>query len=62
MVDPLLGAMLTWVITFPENILQTPAWIIYSAIESLELLPVVLNLGPEHLETEAYSQTLEDWI
>jgi hypothetical protein len=62
MVDPLIGTLLVWVIEFPENILQTPALIIYSQIESLELLPVVLNLDPELLETEAYLLTPEAWI
>jgi hypothetical protein len=62
MVDGLIGTMLTWVIEFPENTLLTPVSIIYSAIESLELLPVVLNLGLEHLETEASLQTPEEWI
>jgi hypothetical protein len=62
MVDALTGRMLTWVETLQENTLLAPSLIVYSVIESLELLPVVLNLGPELSETEAYLLTPEAWI
>jgi hypothetical protein len=62
MVDAFIGPQLAWVTRLQENTLLAPSLIIYSVIESLELLPVVLNLDPELLETEAYWQTPEVWI
>jgi hypothetical protein len=61
-VGALTGVTLIWVTRSLDNIPSMPVSIIYSAIESLELLPVVLNLDPEHLGTEASSQTLEEMI
>jgi hypothetical protein len=59
MVNALIGPTLAWATTLPENTLLAPSLIVYSVIESLELLPVVLNLDPEHSATEALWQTPE---
>jgi hypothetical protein len=62
MVSALIGPTLAWATVLPENTLLMPSLIVWSVIESLELLPVVLNLGPELSETEAYLLTPEAWI
>jgi hypothetical protein len=45
-----------------ENILLAPSLIIYYQMRSLELLPAEPSLDPEPLETEASSQTQEEYI
>jgi hypothetical protein len=62
MEDVYAGQMRTLVTKSQENILLAPSLIIYKVIESSVLLVVEPNLDLEPLETEASSQTLEEYI